>query len=63
MEVHLVLPNVASSFANEQKSGQAFWEKLGFSLFRSEKECPATIETYGVKEQYSMAVDLNQWSM
>lgn len=63
MEVHLVLPNVASGFANEQKSGQAFWEKLGFSVFRSEEACPATKEMYGVNERYSMAVDLNAWNM
>jgi GNAT superfamily N-acetyltransferase len=63
MEVHLVLPNVAKGFANEQKSGRAFWEKLGFSVFRSEEACAATKEIYGVNERYSMAVDLNEWSM
>lgn len=63
MVVHLVLPNLASGFANEQKSGQAFWEKLGFSVFRVEEACPATKEMYGVTERYSMAVDLSQWNM
>ena len=63
MEVHLVLPNVASGFANEQKSGQAFWEKLGFSVFKSEEACAATKEMYGVDERYSMAVYLNEWDM
>ncbi|MBN1997940.1 GNAT family N-acetyltransferase [candidate division KSB1 bacterium] len=60
MEVHLVLPNIASGFANEQKSGQAFWEKLGFSVFRSEEANSATKEIYGVNERYSMAVDLRR---
>jgi GNAT superfamily N-acetyltransferase len=63
MEVHLVLPSVASGFANEQKSGQAFWEKLGFRVFRSKEACAATKEMYGVNERYSMAVDLNKWKM
>ena len=63
MEVHLVLPNVANGFANEQKSGRAFWEKLGFGVFRSEEACPATKKIYGVNDRYSMAVDLNKWNM
>ena len=36
MEVHLVLPNIAKGFANEQKSGQAFWEKLGFRAVKTD---------------------------
>ncbi|MBN1931661.1 MAG: hypothetical protein JW786_08655 [Desulfobacterales bacterium] len=39
MEVHLVLQNVQSGFANEQKSGQAFWEKLGFFAFKKTPAC------------------------
>ncbi|MFC1764916.1 GNAT family N-acetyltransferase [Planctomycetota bacterium] len=63
MEVHLVLPNNAKGFANEQKSGQGFWEKLGFSVFRSEEACAITKEMYGVNERYSMAVDLSGWNL
>lgn len=63
MEVHLVLPNLAEGFSNEQKSGQAFWEKLGFTVFRSTEACPATKEIYGVNERYSMAVELDGWDM
>lgn len=62
MEVHFVLPEVEGGFAKEQKSGQTFWEKLGFHVFKTIPACDATKKLYGVDERYSMAVDLTRWN-
>ena len=61
-EVHKVLPSISNGISSEQKSGQIFWEKLGFRVFRTEEACNETKRMYGVSERYSMILDLESWN-
>ncbi|MFX1355607.1 MAG: GNAT family N-acetyltransferase, partial [Promethearchaeota archaeon] len=60
-EVHKVLPSNSNGISSEQKSGQIFWEKLGFKVFRTEEACNETKRMYGVSERYSMVLELESW--
>ena len=62
-EVHNVLPATPSGFISEQKSTEMFWKKFGFQIFRTEEGCQETKEFYGVNTRYSMALELDDYSM
>jgi GNAT superfamily N-acetyltransferase len=60
-EVHLVLPNIASGFENEQKSALAFWGKIGFSIVSENQANEATKKFYKVDKRYSLSISLENY--
>ncbi|MFW9854302.1 MAG: GNAT family N-acetyltransferase [Candidatus Thorarchaeota archaeon] len=57
-EVYNVLPNNNEAFTSEQKSCVSFWEKLGFSVFHTEKASDELNKLYNIHRVFYMYIGL-----